>query len=93
MGETTTVRQPVQATDELGRYISPQGEIVATTKILPIIWWKLYPLYLDEGELTFYLDGQVVSPITNVGYTGNLIDLTLDFSNSTQFDQPFSTLT
>ena len=34
LGETTTVRQPVQATDELGRplYISPQGEIVANSR-------------------------------------------------------------
>jgi flagellar hook protein FlgE len=93
LGETTTVRQPVQATDELGRplYISPQGEIVANNQdFADNMVENFYPLYLDEGELTFDLDGRVVSPITNVGYTGNLIDLTLDFSNSTQFDQPFS---
>ena len=84
LGETTTVRQPVQATDELGRplYISPQGEIVANNQdFADNMVENFYPLYLDEGELTFDLDGRVVSPITNVGYTGNLIDLTLDFSN------------
>jgi flagellar hook protein FlgE len=93
LGETTKVRQPVQATDELGRplYISPQGEIVANNQdFADNMVENFYPLYLDEGELTFDLDGRVVSPITNVGYTGNLIDLTLDFSKSTQFDQPFS---
>ena len=93
LGETTKVRQPVQATDELGRplYISPQGEIVANNQdFADNMVENFYPLYLDEGELTFDLDGRVVSPLTNVGYTGNLIDLTLDFSKSTQFDQPFS---
>jgi flagellar hook protein FlgE len=93
LGTTTTVRQPVQATDELGRplYISPQGAIVANNQdFADNMVENFYPLYLDEGELTFDRDGQIVSPITDVKYTGNLTELTLDFSTATQLDQPFS---
>ena len=45
---------------------------------------------MDEGELTFDRDGQIVSPITEVTYSGDLTELTLDFSSATQLDQPFS---
>ena len=93
LGETTTVRQPVQATDELGRplYISPNGEITANNQDFADNMVKdFYPLYLDEGELTFDLDGKLVSPVTKVNYTGMLNQLTVDFSNATQLDQAFS---
>ena len=95
LGETTSVRQPVQATDELGRplYISPQGEITANSQdFADNMVEDFYPLYLDEGELTFDLDGRLVSPITTVTYEGDpsLTSLTLDFNGATQFDQPFS---
>lgn len=93
LGETTTVRQPVQATDELGRplYISPNGEITANNQdFADNMVQDFYPLYLDEGELTFDLDGKLVSPITKVNYTGMLNQLTVDFSNATQLDQAFS---
>ena len=93
LGETTKVRQPVQATDNLGRplFISPQGEIVANNQdFADNMVENFYPLYLDEGELTFDRDGKIVSPITNVKYSGNLTELTLDFSKATQLDQAFS---
>ena len=93
LGETTEVRQPVQATDELGRplYISPEGEIVANNQeFADNMVENFYPLYLDEGELTFDRDGQIVSPITEVTYAGDLTELTLDFSSATQLDQAFS---
>ncbi|MDA9673707.1 flagellar hook-basal body complex protein [Paracoccaceae bacterium] len=93
LGETTMVRQPVQATDELGRplFISPAGEIVANNQdFADNMVENFYPLYLDEGELTFDRDGQIVSPITDVKYSGGLTELTLDFSTATQLDQPFS---
>ena len=95
LGETTSVRQPVQATDELGRplYISPQGEITANSQdFADNMVEDFYPLYLDEGELTFDLDGRLVSPVTTVTYEGDpsLTSLTLDFNGATQFDQPFS---
>ena len=95
LGETTSVRQPVQATDELGRplFISPQGEITANSQdFADNMVEDFFPLYLDEGELTFDLDGRLVSPITTVNYEGDpsLTSLTLDFNGATQFDQPFS---
>ena len=94
IGTTSLVRTPVQATDELGRplYIAPNGEITPNSQAFADNMVEdFYPLYLDEGELTFDLDGKLVSPITNVTYSSNLTQLTLDFTNATQFDQVFST--
>jgi flagellar hook protein FlgE len=93
LGVTTEVRQPVQATDELGRplYISPTGEITANNQAFADnMVQDYYPLYLDEGELTFDIDGNIVSPITQVDYEGLLKPLTMDFSKITQLDKPFS---
>jgi flagellar hook protein FlgE len=93
LGETASVRKPVQATDEFGRplYIAPNGEITANNQdFADNMVEDFYPLYLDEGEITFDLDGNVVSPITKVTYAGALTDLTLDFSSATQLDQAFS---
>ena len=93
LGVTTEVRQPVQATDELGRplYISPTGEITANNQAFADnMVQDYYPLYLDEGELTFDIDGNIVSPITKVDYEGLLKPLTMDFSKITQLDKPFS---
>jgi len=93
LGETTEVRQPVQATDELGRplYISPTGEITANNQAFADnMVQDYYPLYLDDGELTFDMDGNIVSPITRVDYKGLLKPLSMDFSKITQLDKPFS---
>ena len=93
LGTTTVVKTPVQATDELGRplYIAPNGEITPNAQAFADNMVEdFYPLYLDEGELTFDLDGRLVSPITKVQYSGDLTQLTLDFTNATQFDQAFS---
>jgi len=93
LGTTTVVRTPVQATDELGRplYIAPNGEITPNSQAFADNMVEdFYPLYLDEGELTFDLDGKLVSPITNVNYSSDTTQLTLDFTNATQFDQAFS---
>ena len=50
-----------------------------------------YPLYLDDGELTFNKAGTLTSPITKVTYDGlPNAALTVDFSKSTQFAQPFA---
>jgi flagellar hook protein FlgE len=52
-----------------------------------------YPLYLDDGELTFGLNGEIISPITKVKYSGfPSKELTVDFSTATSFDQPFQTI-
>lgn len=93
LGVTTEVRQPVQATDELGRplYISPTGEITANNQsFADNMVQDFYPLYLDEGELTFDVDGNIVSPITKVDYKGLLKPLSMDFSKTTQLDKPFT---
>ena len=94
LGETAEVRTPVQAKDELGRplYISPTGEITANNQdFVDNMVEDFYPLYLDEGELTFGLAGEIISPITKVNYTGfPSEELTVDFSLATSYDQPFS---
>ena len=94
LGETAEVRTPVQAKDELGRplYISPTGEITANNQdFVDNMVEDFYPLYLDEGELTFGLAGEIISPITKVNYTGfPSEELTVDFSRATSYDQPFS---
>lgn len=93
LGVTTEVRQPVQATDEFGRplYISPTGEITANNQdFADNMVQDFYPLYLDDGELTFDLDGNIVSPITKINYKGLLKPLSMDFSATTQLDKPFS---
>ena len=92
LGSTSQVRQPVQATDELGRplYISPTGEITTNNQdFVDNMVQDYYPLYLDEGELTFDANGEIVSPITKIDYSGLLRPLTLDFSEMTQLDRPF----
>lgn len=94
LGDTAQVRTPVQAEDELGRplYISPTGEITANNQdFVDNMVQDFYPLYLDEGELTFGLNGEIISPITNVQYTGfPSKELTVDFTNATSYDQPFA---
>jgi flagellar hook protein FlgE len=93
LGTTTVVRTPVQATDDLGRplYIAPNGEITPNSQAFADNMVEdFYPLYLDEGELTFDLGGKLVSPITKVNYSSEQTQLTLDFTNATQFDQAFS---
>ena len=94
IGETALVRTPVQATDELGRplYVSPTGEITSKfDDFADNIVEDFYPLYLDDGELTFNKAGELTSPITKVKYDGlPNAALTVDFSKATQFAQPFS---
>ena len=96
LGETAQVRTPVQAKDDLGRplYISPTGEITANNQdFADNMVQDFYPLYLDEGELTFGLNGEIISPINEIKYTGfPSKELTVDFSNATSFDQPFQSL-
>ena len=94
IGETALVRTPVQATDELGRplYVSPTGEITSKfDDFADNIVEDFYPLYLDDGELTFNKAGELTSPITKISYDGlPNAALTVDFSKATQYAQPFS---
>ncbi|MDE0784370.1 MAG: hypothetical protein OSB34_14475, partial [Planktomarina sp.] len=71
IGETAMVRTPKQATDEFGRplFVSPSGEITARTdEFADNIVTDFYPLFLDDGELTFNQLGELTSPITKVDY-------------------------
>jgi flagellar hook protein FlgE len=94
IGSTTQIKTPVQATDDLGRplFISPSGEITSRTdEFADNIVENFYPLYLDDGELTFNKAGELISPITKVTYDGlPNANLTVDFSKATQTSQPFS---
>ena len=96
LGETAMVKTPVQAKDELGRplFISPTGEVVANNQAFADNMVEdFYPLYLDDGELTFGLNGEIISPITKVKYSGfPSKELTVDFSSATSFDQPFQSV-
>ena len=53
-----------------------------------------FPLFIDEGELTFDKSGAIISPKQGVHYekqeAGFSIDLDIDFTKSTQLAQPFS---
>ena len=94
MGNTTEIKTPVQATDDLGRplFVSPTGEITTRTDdFADNIVEDFYPLYLDDGELTFNKAGQLISPITKVSYDGlPNANITVDYSEATQMAQPFS---
>ena len=96
LGETAMVKTPVQAKDELGRplFISPTGEVTANNQaFVDNMVQDFYPLYLDDGELTFGSNGDIISPITKVKYTGfPSRELTVDFSTATSFDQPFQAI-
>jgi flagellar hook protein FlgE len=94
IGETAEVRTPVQAKDEFGRplFVSPSGEITPRTdEFADNIVEDFFPLYLDDGELTFNQLGELTSPITKVSYKGQTGgDITVDYSEATNFAQPFS---
>ena len=94
LGDTAQVRTPVQATDDLGRplYISPTGQITTNNQdFVDNMVGDFFPLYLDEGELTFAQNGEIISPITKVNFSGfPSEELTVDFSAATSFDQPFA---
>ncbi len=94
IGNTTEIKTPTQATDNLGRplFVSPTGEITTRTDdFADNIVEDFYPLYLDDGELTFNKAGELISPITKVSYDGlPNANITVDFSEATQFAQPFS---
>ena len=96
LGQNAMVKTPVQAKDELGRplYISPTGEVTANNQaFVDNMVQDFYPLYLDDGELTFGINGEIISPITKVKYSGfPSKELTVDFSTATSFDQPFQTI-
>ena len=97
VGSVPEIYNLVQATDADGvaLYVDSNGEVV--TNPPENIVEGYYPLYIDEGELTFDKTGKLLSPKNLVHYEkqeeGFSIALDVDFSTSTQLAQPFSVLT
>jgi len=96
VGTVPKIYNLVQATNAQGvaLYVNAAGEVVQTPPENLVEGY--YPLYIDEGELTFDNAGKIVSPKNNVHYEkqeeGFSIALDIDFGQSTQFAQPFSVL-
>jgi flagellar hook-basal body protein len=98
-GEVPIITNLEQAKDAEGNllYIDETGEIV-TQKPDTLQNW--FPLYLDQGELTFDTFGKLISPKEGVVYSpfdpsngSDLIRLNIDYGKfSTQYSQPFSVL-
>ena len=93
VGSVPEIVNLIQATNPSGvpLYVNADGEIVETPP--ENLVEDYYPVYIDEGELTFDKTGQIISPINRVHYEhqgdGLAIDLNVDYSASTQLSQPF----
>ena len=96
VGSVPEIKNIVQAVNQDGArlFVNAQGEIV-TTAPDPIVS-DYFPLYIDEGELTFDKTGKLLSPKNLVHYEnsteGVSVSLDINFGASTQFAQPFSVL-
>ncbi len=97
VGTVPEIFNLVQATDADGvaLYVDADGKVVTNPPENMVDGY--FPLYIDEGELTFDKTGKLVSPKNLVHYEkqgeGLSISLDVDFSTSTQLAQPFSVLT
>jgi flagellar hook protein FlgE len=96
VGAIPQIYNLVQATNANGEalFVDPDGNVVTTPPAKMVSGY--YPLYIDEGELTFDKTGKLVSPKNMVSFEqqgeGFSISLAVDFSASTQYAQPFSVL-
>ena len=94
VGAVPEITNLVQATNAAGvpLYVNAAGEVVETPPDNLVD--DFYPLYVDEGELTFDKTGSIISPTNRVHYEqqseGFSIALDVDYSQSTQLSQPFS---
>ncbi|MDA0894951.1 MAG: flagellar hook-basal body complex protein, partial [Proteobacteria bacterium] len=94
VGSVPEIVNLVQATNDAGvpLYVNELGQVVETPP--DNLVEDYYPLYIDEGELTFDKTGQIISPLNRVHYeqqaAGFSISLDVDYSASTQLSQPFS---
>jgi flagellar hook protein FlgE len=94
VGSVPTIAKLVQATNENGipLYVNENGDIVDTEPDNLVA--DYYPLYLDEGELTFDKTGKLISPQGMTRYESQSdsfsISLDIDFSSSTQLATPFA---
>ncbi len=96
VGNVPKIFNLVQATnaDGIALFVDADGNVVETPPENLVEGY--FPLYIDEGELTFDKSGKLISPKKNVHYEkqqeGFSISLDIDFGASTQFAQPFSVL-
>jgi len=96
VGSVPEIYNLVQATnaDGVGLFVAPTGEVVTTPPDNLVTGY--FPLYIDEGELTFDKTGKLLSPKNLVHYEsqsqGTSVSLDINFGASTQFAQPFSVL-
>ena len=94
VGSVPQIYNLIQATNAAGvaLYVDSLGNKVETPPADLVTGY--FPLYIDEGELTFDKSGTIVSPKQGVHYekqeAGFSIDLDIDFTKSTQLAQPFS---
>ena len=94
VGSVPQIYNLIQATNAAGvaLYVDALGNKVETPPADLVTGY--FPLYIDEGELTFDKSGTIVSPKQGVHYekqeAGFSIDLDIDFTKSTQLAQPFS---
>jgi len=96
VGAVPEIYNLVQATNAEGvaLYVDANGDVVTTPPDNLVTGY--YPLYIDEGELTFDKTGKLLSPKNLVHYEsqsqGTSVSLDINFGASTQFAQPFSVL-
>lgn len=96
VGSVPKIYNLVQAKDADGvaLYVDADGNVVKSPPDNMVTGY--YPLYIDEGELTFDKTGKLVSPKNMVHFEqqadGFSISLDVDFAASTQYAQPFSVL-
>ncbi len=93
VGSVPQIYNLTQATNAegLNLFVDADGNKVTTPPANLVDGY--FPLYIDEGELTFDKSGSIVSPKQGVHYekqeAGFSIDLDIDFTKSTQLAQPF----
>ena len=94
VGSVPQIYNLQQATTEAGvaLFVDADGNKVETPPTNLVSGY--FPLYIDEGELTFDKSGRIISPKQGVHYekqeAGFSIDLDIDYTQSTQLAQPFS---
>jgi flagellar hook-basal body protein len=94
VGSVPQITNLVQATnaDGVPLYVDENGDTVTNPPANLVE--DFFPLYLDEGEITFSKSGEIVSPKNKVRYeqqaSGFSISLDMDYSASTQLATPFA---
>jgi flagellar hook-basal body protein len=94
VGSVPQITNLVQATnaDGVPLFVDENGDTVLNPPANLVE--DFFPLYLDEGEITFNKSGEIVSPKNKVRYeqqaSGFSISLDMDFSASTQLATPFA---